>query len=103
MNAEKCFEACNDSKCVRARKCMGLADGSPAPRERSFAERFRNLEATVAEGKKLGLTGNSFSPDLIACIREQQAALEFYGKGHTTEAEGYGSAARAVLAKWRIE
>lgn len=41
--------------------------------------------------------------DAYECVREQQAALEFYGKGHTTEAEGYGSAARAVLAKWRIE
>lgn len=45
--------------------------------------------------------------DLLTCIREQQAALEailtdFADRGET-EYNGVADAARAVLAKWRIE
>ena len=31
--AEKCFESCNDHKCVRARKCMGLAGAQTERRD----------------------------------------------------------------------
>lgn len=48
---------------------------SPAP-SNSFAERVKRLENALDGGSGLTVLAIGLAPDLLACIREQQAALE---------------------------
>lgn len=83
----------------------------PAPRER---QQFSKLVSKWENDTALGHNGKTDAfaawliPEAIACIREQQAALEEI-KGRAQFGVSYqlgedvAETARAVLAKWRIE
>lgn len=96
-------------------------DASSQP---SFAERVAEVDRRAIEAKRCGAVANQTDTqtvlDLLACIREQQAALESienWRKGALAydadtgneprefceDVELIENAARAVLAKWRIE
>ena len=80
----------------------------PLPPFPAFADLVALIEAHISNARvPVAMIENDHLRDLLACIREQQAALEailtdFADRGET-EYNGVADAARAVLAKWRIE
>jgi len=89
-----------------------MNDSSPAPRERlTFADLVSVIQARLDIGlpdpvDEIIPTHPSHLSDLLACIREQQAALAAClgqaQKGPIPEITRWEEA-RAVLEKWRIE
>jgi hypothetical protein len=63
---------------------------------------FTELEASLSDERRDWYNNRHalLLDNLLACIREQQAALSQIARTH---AHGPGDIARAVLAKWRIE
>ena len=75
----------------------------PVP-SRHFAGMFSELEASLADERR-GWFNNHHAmllDNLIACIQEQQAALAGVIRVVDRATDEF-DAARAVLAKWRIE
>ena len=83
-------------------------DGSPAPRERLFAGMFTELEDSLSDERRDWYNNRHalLLDNLLACIREQQAALVALcgptPAGMQPETTRWETA-RAVLEKWRIE
>lgn len=82
-------------------------DSHPAP-SRNFAGMFTELESTLANDRRDWFNNRHamLLDNLVACIREQQAALKEMVRVYDSTSVTSGPAAkqsRAVLAKWRIE
>ena len=80
----------------------------PAPRERHFAGMFTELEDSLSDERRDWYNNRHalLLDNLLACIREQQAALVALcgptPAGMQPETTRWETA-RAVLEKWRIE
>lgn len=83
-------------------------DASSHTLELDFSRRFRGMEMMVEQGDYPPI---AWTADLLACIREQQAALEDIRKGQQPNdyakplvtIERLKETANEVLARWRIE
>lgn len=86
-----------------------MTDRKPdASSQPSFAEFLRDFDAKFRSGNSVPITRSSITrqeyDSFLACIREQQAALEEVVRIAEVHVQpGYLERARAVLARWRIE
>lgn len=83
--------------------------GHPAPSLPTFAERFEKLERVMDGGSgAFTVLAIGLVPDLLACIREQQAALADLLREWDHQMHGYNEQpcareVRAVLTKYEVK